>query len=341
MLRQAAITLLSGLLLGCVSYEDSGTLPGPHAPPVPPPAPGAFRLDLHSPSLEADSAPLRFTVLDAAHSYSGDEFEPLRLHLEEELGLPVQVKTVATYERIVQVMAEGATDLGLLPPLAYVAVKDLNPGVEPLVQELSYGASSYSSFLLVAEDSPIHTMADLPGSRMAFVDRFSASGFLFPYRVMLYHGLDPRPGGDFAEVVFTGSHEASFEALHGGGVDVIASFLGMFRDSRRRAWNEGSQAPRTRLLEKTGRIPHDTLCARSGLPAPVRESVTEIMIRVNTTTAPGRALYRTTGSITGFVPVSDEDYDGIREIQDQVDTHRRSPGAANGAGSRPTGRSRG
>ncbi len=78
---------------------------------------------------------------------------------------------------------------------------------------------SYSSLLLVRAESTWRSLAGLEGARAAFNGRDSQSGYNVP-RFMV--APFARKGRFFGEVIETGSHAASLEAVAAGRADVAA-----------------------------------------------------------------------------------------------------------------------
>src|SRR5688500_5045903 len=61
------------------------------------------------------------------------EYEPLAGYLAEALGHPVQVVVPASYEQVVDELAAGRIDIGLLTPFVYVKAKERVPELRLLV----------------------------------------------------------------------------------------------------------------------------------------------------------------------------------------------------------------
>ncbi|BAZ50567.1 phosphonate ABC transporter, periplasmic phosphonate-binding protein [Nostoc sp. NIES-4103] len=133
------------------------------------------------------------------------------------------------YKEIIDLLVKDKLDMAYLGPLGYVEAVERGAKVEPLVTAIDKYTRQpwYRSCILVKQDSPIKTLKDLKGKRIAFVDTSSTSGYLMPLATFHKLGIDPQR--DFAQVIYAGSHNKSMDALQNGIVDAaitnIPSYL--------------------------------------------------------------------------------------------------------------------
>ncbi|WP_366656898.1 phosphate/phosphite/phosphonate ABC transporter substrate-binding protein [Fodinicurvata sp. EGI_FJ10296] len=114
----------------------------------------------------------------------------------------------------------------------------------------------YGSSFVVPADSPIETMADLSGHRVALKDAGSTSGHIFPMMMMAEAGLDVDSD---VEIIMAG--DARIQVLINGDVDAMG---GGNKD-----WDAvREQDPDTeyRLLGQTDQLPGDPVVMRASLP---------------------------------------------------------------------------
>jgi phosphonate transport system substrate-binding protein len=263
--------------------------------------------------LELAYAPMATELDDAA-------WAPLVEHLSGRLGVRIQPVPYPSYAELSQAMREQQVELALLAPLTYVMAKKENPALEPLVQTLSEGKTSYSAYLFVERASPYRGVEDLRGARVAFVDRRSTSGFLMPYAQLLEAGISPER--DLAEMVYTGSHVDSLFAVAHGQADAAASYADVLPWAGEQALEQGWEMPAFRVLGNAGRIPLDVLVAGSGVSEPLREVIRDELLATNTTTGPGRAFFVSSGRIVGWAETSDERYMAVRAVWERVEAER-------------------
>jgi len=102
-------------------------------------------------------------------------------------------------------------------PLVTLLADYVVPVVTPHYAVAGCSGANYSSFLLVAADSPIARLEDARGTRAVLNGRDSQSGFN-----ALRHAVTQRPGSGafFANVQTSGSHLASMETVARGEADI-------------------------------------------------------------------------------------------------------------------------
>ena len=101
---------------------------------------------------------------------------------------------------------------------------------EVTIGEEAKVAPYYYSYYVVPKDSPIQTLADAKGAKVAYPSSTSTSGYIFPVAKLVADGLvtveagkeaDPRQ--HFGSVTFAGGYAQAWEALKGGQVDVAVT----------------------------------------------------------------------------------------------------------------------
>ncbi len=186
--------------------------------------------------------------------------------LSEVLARRVLLRTYSTYAGVVEAVSDGDVDLAWLPPIAYVRARRLSC-VELLATVERDGRPAYASALL-ARPGTIGDWSSLAGKRAAWVDNWSAAGYVVPRRLLREHGVSPdlmlKAQG------FLGSYDAVLDALATGAADVGASFCQIDDKGTivRRPWTDELD-----VLAVSDAIPGDTLCAARTADALLVEDV--------------------------------------------------------------------
>lgn len=128
---------------------------------------------------------------------------PFAEYLTEKLGRPVNVTLATDYSTIVEAMASGQVDIGIMPPAAYVQARDQGAAKAILTSQLgAYDqetglpkegelSGTFKGEVLVRADSGLETLEDLKGKRIATLSPNSASGYIYPVAEMKNLGIDP------------------------------------------------------------------------------------------------------------------------------------------------------
>ena len=146
------------------------------------------------------------------------KFAPLGAYLEKQVGMPVQFVPVTDYAGTVEALAGGKLDLVWYGGFTFVQARRRTGTAVPLVQR-EEDAQFHSKFI-TRPGSGIKRLEDLKGKTLAFGSESSTSGHLMPRYYLLQAGLDPQR--DFANVAFTGAHDATAKWVEQGKVDAGA-----------------------------------------------------------------------------------------------------------------------
>jgi len=143
---------------------------------------------------------------------------------------------------------------------------------------------TYRSALFVRADDPIGGLEQLRGARVAWTDRSSASGYVFP-RLLVVSSVDPAEA--FAEERFLGSPREVCAAVADGQVDLGACFTSeAHADDPARTLVDVARiypaAPwRLRVLAVTGPIPSDGLVLSSAVDPGGRTRIGGALLRIH------------------------------------------------------------
>ena len=152
-------------------------------------------------------------------------WEFLTKFLADATGLNVKVYQASDYNGVVQAVASGQVDVASLGAGAYANVNaQVGDLVDPiLIRRDSEGVSGYYSGLVVRADSPYHSIEDLQGEPIAYVDFNSTSGYIYPRWRMRRQGIEPDTF--FSESAMAGGHLQSVMALLNGQFGAIVVSL--------------------------------------------------------------------------------------------------------------------
>ncbi|MBX7195830.1 MAG: PhnD/SsuA/transferrin family substrate-binding protein [Sandaracinaceae bacterium] len=225
-------------------------------------------------------------------------------HLRRELGralsdgLGVEVEIVAdpSYSALADRVARGDAALAWLPPATFVRASEGGMIDKVYSSERAYGAR-YQAALFVRADGPIHEIDELRGKRVAWVDRDSCAGYLFPKLELTERGQ--APDALFARQHFAESHMRVVRAVRDGECDAGATFVQLraveVRASRPPSLDEAAQEDLAQTLALVGwapfvapaamrallvsrSIPADALCITKTMPTSLRDAVKDLLL---------------------------------------------------------------
>lgn len=233
-------------------------------------------------------------------------YRPLAAHLAQQLGRPVELRTVDTWEGLAKSLASGETDLALMGPWGYVLANH-SAGAQAIATILYEGKPEYFALMVTHPDSGIKTVADLKGRSFAFGDKGSTSGYLIPLHYFMKQGINPDTY--FARVLHT-KHQAIETQVAAGQLDAGADY-----NRNRNAMIEQGliKADRSVIIWQSDPLPNDAFAvsqavfADKALVAKLQQSLMEIgpTLKRNPTLLPT--------SYTGFVKSDNGFYKPIRD----------------------------
>lgn len=226
--------------------------------------------------------PLRVMLIPAdggTESGTKADYQPVFNAVSRMTGLNFDIKVGQTYGAVVEAMCNNLAEIAFFGPVSYVQANKRGCA-QLLAVAVEKGESVYYAGMFAKADSPIKTVADLKGKKVAFGDINSASSFTFQMAMILEAGLDPIK--DLAEIRMAGSHANSIAALSQGFVDVAnLSF-----DSYEKAVRQGAvDAKQIRVVVKSIPIPYPPLAVNTKLPEDMKKKLKEAFNAVHK--APG------------------------------------------------------
>lgn len=196
----------------------------------------------------------------------------LAARLTDAFGRRTEVVAARSYADVASMIARGDAHLAWLSPAVYVRT-EASAGLRLLAAiERSHGRG-YRGVLFVPAGSDAKTAEDLRDQRVAWVDRDSCAGHLFPRLALRERGLEPAEL--FREERFEGSHGSVVRAVIRGDADAGATHAQMDEDGETvmlAGWHPYAGHDGMRPLLVSAPIPPDVICAARPIEgAPIDE----------------------------------------------------------------------
>jgi len=239
-------------------------------------------------------------------------FHLLGEYLSRKTGVPVQFTVLTRYGNIIESFTTEKMDGAFFGSFTgALAIRKL--GVVPLARPVNLdGSSTYHGLLLVRKDSGITSAATMRGKRMAFVDKATTAGYLFPLAYLVAQG---EKGGAalFREAFFTGSHDAAIAAVLDGKADVAAAKHSVFD---RVAKENPRVMAELKIIAESPVVPSNGLCVRPDLSAAFQEKLKQALLGLATDPA-GKAVLAELGA-QRFIETTSADYRPVFEMASQA-----------------------
>lgn len=259
----AVVLLVSGMDVARPKPEFSASLASP---------PAAHR------SAAEDGGRLRIAI--ASMVSPGDTFVSYRelvRYVAEQVGMEGELVLRPTYAEVNRLVLSGKVDVAFICSGAYADVGG-DPGMLMLVAPVVAGSRQYYSDVIVRPGSPARSLVDLRGTRFAYVDEISNSGYSAPRLRLEALGYDS--SSFFSEAIFTRSHDRSIDAVAAGVVDG-AAVDSLILDGLRAADDPESRA--VTVVERLGPFGMPPVVVSGRLAASVREQLRGVFLGMSET----------------------------------------------------------
>lgn len=234
--------------------------------------------------------------------------------LADRLEALVEVRTTPTYGDLLELVLDGETDIAWVPPAVLVRAMD-EPTTHLVASGVRHQRAHFRGALFCRADAPYQNATDLSGARVAWVDRNSCAGFLFPRLALAQLELDADTL--FAEQRFLADHVAVGRAVEGGELDVGATFVQHESDASdapivNAGWELTGARERMRPLLVSEPIPSDAIVATDACGSELRSRFAVALLHLHES-KDGAAVLRELFAVERFEPTSLDRYEAVRE----------------------------
>ena len=233
--------------------------------------------------------------------------EPLLDYMAKKLGVKaVKLVLAEDYAGIVNYLKDGKIDIAWIGTVAYIDGRE-KAGARPIVRPVRFGRDTYGSIIIVRTDSPFKTVTDLKGKSFAFVDRESASGYLFPLAYLLSQGITPNR--DFKKVDYLREHDSVVMAVFFKKFTAGA----VYDDARDKLGQENKE--HLRVLARIPSIPNEPIVVHPEMPADLVNDIKQAFLDLSKEKDFLKDFNsRINDKIDSFVEAKDEEYNSVREL---------------------------
>lgn len=247
---------------------------------------------------------LNLAVIPVAGSSSMEAmWRPVAKHLEQDLGIKVNLKFVGDYAAVITGMQYKHIDIAYFGPESYVQAAT-RAKAQALVTELNdKGVPGYHGIIITKKSSNLTSLESLKGKTWAFTDPNSTSGTLVPSVYLKKQGIDPQKY--FSKVIYSGGHEASILSVKAGRLDAAATNDLDFQKGLGKGWKEDD----FNVIWTSELIVGAAIAAHGDLPQDLKDKIQQSLLALN-----DKKELLKAAKLGGFVAAKDSDYDAVREL---------------------------
>ncbi|KAF0216862.1 MAG: phosphonate transport system substrate-binding [Geobacteraceae bacterium] len=237
-----------------------------------------------------------------------ERFSPLAAYLTDKTGIKVKFTILSRYGNMVERFSKERLDAAFFGSFTgALAIRKL--GVVPLARPVNLdGESTYHAHLYTRKDSGIKSIADMKGKKIAFVDKATTAGYVFPVAYFKEHGIT-NIDKFFGETFYAGSHDASLYAVLNREADIGASKNSVYDIIR-------SSDPRIDeeivIVAESSKVPSNGLCVRKGLHPQIANKLKEALLNLDKNPEYKSVLEKL--KFIKFIPTTVDDYKPVFEM---------------------------
>ncbi|HVA45334.1 MAG TPA: phosphate/phosphite/phosphonate ABC transporter substrate-binding protein [Pirellulales bacterium] len=227
--------------------------------------------------------------------------EALKEYLKQRLDKQVELVVTTDYSTMIEATRHGRIDVAYFGPLSYCLCKS-KCDIEPFAAKLQQGSTTYQSVIVANAGEAIESLAGIKGRTMAYGDKASTSSHLIPKSMLAAEGL--LAGRDYEEV-FVGNHDAVLMNVARGNAPAGGLSKPIYDSLIERRVVEPDQV---KLLAESKPFPQYPWVMQADLAADLKQRIKQAFYDLHEPKVlePLKA--------EGFAPVTDADYDSIREL---------------------------
>jgi phosphonate transport system substrate-binding protein len=232
-------------------------------------------------------------------------FEPLAEYLASETGEKVTIVVPKSFAAFKDEVKAGHIDVGFANSLIYVQVKN-KVNVEPLALSAEVKSGTrFRGIIIVRKDSGITKLQDLKGKKISFMEKSSAAGYVFQMLLLSKAGLDVNK--DITILPFAKTHENVTMAVFNKTADA-----GGIREDELGKMKGKIDLSQLRIVGYTDYFPNWPVFATPKLNKETAAKVRAALLKLKPNDPKNEKILGP-ARLTGFIPVSDKEYDDLRK----------------------------
>ncbi len=241
-----------------------------------------------------------------------ERYEPIGKYIEKKVGMEVSFIILSRYGNILNSFIEEKMDGAFWGSFTgALAIEQL--GVQPIARpEWPDGTSTYHGYIFVRKDSGISSVAEMKGKSIAFVERATTAGFIFPLAYFKENGVDDIDTY-FREYYFAGSHDSVVHEVYNGKADIGSAkntIYNLVLD------NDPNIKKELVIIARSPVVPSNGLGLRSDLDPAIKRKLQDALLGMDQNPEGKKAL-ELYGAIR-FIATSKDDYAPVFDLAEKA-----------------------
>lgn len=270
-----------------------------------------FLAVLFWPATQETPPVIRIGVLpDQSEEALRDRYAPLLAYLAAETGVPFELVVPDSYEALLEKFYSDEVDLAYFGGFTFLKARQTAGARGLVMRDVD---SRFRSSFLARADRPEVAIADFRGATLAFGSPLSTSGHLMPRYFLQQDNIDPDTW--FANVVYSGSHDATAYLVRDGKADLGAAnaeiIEAMYRDGR-------LNRDEVRVVRQSPPYTNYVWATRSRIGDGLRQDLTDAFLKLSPAEPEHAAILERLGA-GGFLPVQHEELKPLKTIAISLD----------------------
>ena len=224
--------------------------------------------------------------------------KPLTKYLSTRLNADVALRLSPNMGAAISEVAKGTVDISYLTPVAYLRAHEKG-NAQLIAKTVTKGKASFKLVIVVKEDSPIKSVADLKGKSFAFGDERA----LLQRAVVVGAGIQLR---DFNEYRFIGHYDNIARAVMNKDFDA-----GILKDTMADKW----QGKGLRILHSSPALPPYNIVASKNVSKAMLKELKQVFLSLDKNNPVHLKVIKAIDKkYDGFAATSDAEYDVVRKL---------------------------